>query len=99
VSAASTPSVSNQRSQTLLSLLVSTAWLPVRPAEKVLESLGKLIVETRQKLSGSDSEAAKDLRASLGGYDTAVNETAQSVRQYRRDMLAQLGLNPDNYIA
>ncbi len=76
-------------------------WLPLRPAEQELESLRKLTVETREELdaSRSDSEAATDLRASLGGYETAVKETAERVRQYRRDRLAQLGLNPDNYIA
>jgi hypothetical protein len=75
-------------------------WLPLRPAEQELESLRKLMAETRKELdaSGSDSEATKELRASLGGYDTAVKETAALVRQYRRDLLAQLGLNPDSYI-
>jgi hypothetical protein len=75
-------------------------WMPLRPAEQQLESLRKLEVEARQKLdaSGSTSEAAQDLRASLGGHDTAVKETAERVRQYRRGSLAQLGLNPDDYI-
>jgi hypothetical protein len=76
-------------------------WLPLRPAEQELESLRRLTVETREELdaSRSDSEAARDLRASLGGYDTAVKETTERVRQYRRDRLAELGLNPDDYIA
>jgi hypothetical protein len=76
-------------------------WLPLRPAEQNLNALRKKCDEIEKELdaSGSASEAAQDLRASLGGYDKAVNETAERVRQYRRDLLAQLGLNPDKYIA
>lgn len=75
-------------------------WLPLRPAENELEDFRKMTEEARAKVdaSGDDSEAAKELRASLGMYDVAVLETAQNVRQARRDLLAQLGLNPDNYI-
>lgn len=76
-------------------------WLPLRPAENELEEFRKLTAQAREKLdaSGDDSRAARDLRASLGEYDTAVIQTAANVRQARRDLLAQVGLNPDNYIA
>jgi hypothetical protein len=47
---------------------------------------------------GHDSAAAKKLRASLALFDDAVKKTAELVRQYRRDNLAKLGLNPDAYI-
>ncbi|SRR6266568_5751526 len=75
-------------------------WLPLKPAEGELEEFRKLTVQTREELDASqdDSDAARALRASLGGYDVAVQETAERVRQSRRDLLAQLGLNPDNYI-
>jgi hypothetical protein len=75
-------------------------WVPLRPAEQELESLKKLMSKTREELdaSESDSEAAKELCASLDGYEIAVMETAERVREYRRDLLAQLGLNPDSYI-
>jgi len=56
------------------------------------------VTEEQLDASGDDSEAAKELRASLDGYDTVVKETSERVCQYRRDFLAQLGLNPDNFI-
>lgn len=75
-------------------------WLPLRPAEEELESIKKLTIEAKQKLdaSGDDSEAGKQLRASLGLHDEAAKKTTVMVRQYRRDRLAELGLNPDDYI-
>lgn len=75
-------------------------WLPLRPAEQELEEFRKLIVQTRLDLdaSGDDSDSARDLRASLGGYDVAVQQTDERVRQSRRELLTQLGMNPDNYI-
>jgi hypothetical protein len=75
-------------------------WLPLRPAEKELKALSKELDETERVLdaSGSTSEAAEALRASLGSYDTAVKNTAESVREYRRTQLAKLGLNPDSYL-
>jgi|SRR5713226_3978130 len=76
-------------------------WLPPRPAEAKLQELRKKFddIEAELDASGSTSEPALDLRASLGLYDTAVQKTAESVRKYRREMLAKLGLNPDAYIA
>jgi hypothetical protein len=75
-------------------------WLPPRPAEGELEEFKKLTLQAREELeaSGDDSDAARELRASLGGYDAAVIQTAENVRQVRRDLLAQVGLNPDNYV-
>lgn len=75
-------------------------WLPLRPAENELEEFRKLTVKAREELdaSGDNSEAAREFRASLGEYDMAVIQTAANVRQVRRSLLAQLGLNPDNYI-
>ncbi len=75
-------------------------WLPLRPAEEELQSLRKEFddIEAELDASGSTSEAALDLRASLGLYDTAVQKTAEGVRGYRRTLLAKLGLNPDDYI-
>ena len=55
-------------------------------------------IEAELDASGSDSDAARNIRAVLGGYDEMVKETAARVRQYRRDNLARLGLNPDTYI-
>lgn len=74
-------------------------WLPLRPAENELEELRKLTVQAREELdaSGDDSEPAREFRSSLGDYDVAVIQTAQNVREVRRGLLAQLGLNPDNY--
>ena len=75
-------------------------WLPLRPAEKELKALRKKFEEIENGLdeSGSTSEAAQDLRASLGSFDTAVKKTAASVREYRRTQLVKLGLNPDDYL-
>jgi len=75
-------------------------WLPLRPAEEKLNELKKIVDETKRQLdvSGDDTDAAKELRSSLVLYDTAVTETAAGVRQYRRGLLAQLGLDPDTYI-
>lgn len=75
-------------------------WLPLRPAEQELEEFRKLTVQTRLDLdaSGDDSDSARDLRASLGDYDVAVQQTDERVRQSRRELLTQLGMNPDNYI-
>jgi|GEM_PF-1036526 len=76
-------------------------WLPLRPAEETFRDLKKKCDEIEAELdsSGSTSEAALDLRASLPLYDKAVKETAALVREYRRDRLAHFGLNPDDYIA
>ena len=75
-------------------------WLPLRPAEEKQKALRKKCDEIEKELdaSGSTTEEAKDLRASLGLYDTAVKKTAESVREYRRGLLAKLGLNPDDYL-
>jgi hypothetical protein len=75
-------------------------WLPLRPAEEELKALRKKFDEVENMLdaSGSTSDAAKDLRASLGLYGTAVKKTAESVLEYRRKQLANLGLNPDDYL-
>jgi hypothetical protein len=75
-------------------------WLPLRPLEEKLKALRKKCDDIEKELdaSGSTSESAKDLRASLGLYDTAVKQTAEGVRAYRREMLAKFGLNPDDYI-
>jgi hypothetical protein len=72
-------------------------WLPLKPAEKELESLRELVAETTKELdaSGSDSEEAKKLRDAIRGCDTAASETAEKVRLYRRARLEQFGLNPD----
>jgi hypothetical protein len=68
-------------------------WLPLRPAERELESLQKRVIEETEKLdAGGKIEAAEALRASLR---KAVEETAATVRQSRRDFLARVGLNPD----
>jgi hypothetical protein len=76
-------------------------WLPLRPAESELEEFRKLTKHAREELdaSGDDSEAARELRVSLGDYDAAVIQTAENIRQVRRELLAQVGLNPDNFIA
>jgi hypothetical protein len=76
-------------------------WLPLRPAEREQQALKKKFegIEAMLDASGSTTEAAIDLRASLGLYDAAVKKTAAAVRAYRREMLAKLGLNPDHYIA
>ena len=75
-------------------------WLPPRPAEEQLTALRKRCEEIEAELdaSGSTSESAQDLRASLRAYDVAANQTAELVRQCRRNQLAKLGLNPDDYI-
>jgi hypothetical protein len=75
-------------------------WLPNRPGETELKALRRNFDETEAELnaSGDTSQEAQDLRASLRLYDEAVEKTAETVRQYRRDQLAQLGLNPDHYI-
>jgi hypothetical protein len=76
-------------------------WLPLRPGEEELRTLKKKCEEIKAELDadGSVSEEAKDLRAaSLGLYDTAVKKTAESVREYRRNQLAKVGLNPDDFI-
>ena len=75
-------------------------WVPFRLAERELQDAKKRFDEIEAELnaSGSTSESALDLRKSLGLYDAAVKQTDEAVRQYRRDRLAELGLNPDNYI-
>jgi hypothetical protein len=75
-------------------------WLPMKPAEEKLNELREMLDETEKELdaSGDDSDAAKDLRSSFGLYDTAVNQVAQAVRKYRRELLERFGLNPDDYI-
>lgn len=75
-------------------------WIPLRPAEQELKALRKKFEGIKSELDarGSDSEAARDLRAYLGEYDAVVNETAARVRESRRERLAMLGLNPDHYI-
>jgi hypothetical protein len=76
-------------------------WLPLRPAEREQQALKKKCedIEAILDASGSTTEAAIDLRVSLGLYDAAVKKTAVGVRAFRRETLAKLGLNPDNYIA
>jgi hypothetical protein len=75
-------------------------WLPLRPGEAEQKALRKKCDEIEKQLdaSGSTSESAKDLRASLGLYDATAKKAAEGVRAYRRDILARLGLNPDNYL-
>ncbi len=75
-------------------------WLPFRPAEQKQISLKKKCEEIEAMLgaSGSTSEAARDLRATLGLYDSAVKQTAELVQRYRRDCLTRFGLNPNEYI-
>jgi hypothetical protein len=75
-------------------------WLPLRPAEERQQAFKKMCddVEAELDSSGSTSQEALDLRASLGLYDTAVQKTAERVREYRRTLLAKLGLNPDDFI-
>ena len=75
-------------------------WLPLRPAEKELKALRKKFddIENELDASGSTSEAAQDLRASLSQYDTAVKKTEESIKEYRRNQLAKLGLNPHDFI-
>lgn len=70
-------------------------WVPLKPAEKELESLRELAAETAKIDAIDESEEAKSLRAAIADCDTAVVETTQRVRLYRRGLLAQLGLNPD----
>jgi hypothetical protein len=55
-------------------------------------------IETELDESGSTSKEAQALRATLGLYDTTVKQTAEGVREYRREFLAKVGLNPDDYI-
>jgi hypothetical protein len=76
-------------------------WLPPRLGEEKQKALKKKCEDIGAMLdaSGSTTEAAKDLRASLGLYDTTVKKTAEGVRAYRREILGKFGLNPDNYIA
>lgn len=75
-------------------------WIPLKPAEQELKALREKFDEVEGELnaSGSNSEAARELRAVLGEYDVAVKKTADAVRESRRERLAQLGLNPDDYI-
>jgi hypothetical protein len=76
-------------------------WLPPRPAEEQLTELAKRRDEIVAALdaSGHDSgDAAVDLRSWLGTYDTTLKDTAERVREYRRTVLAKVGLNPDDYI-
>lgn len=75
-------------------------WLPLRPGERELRKLRKTCDEIEAELdaSGSTSKEALDLRDSLGLYDTAVKDIAQNVRKHRRECLARVGLNPDDYI-
>jgi hypothetical protein len=57
-------------------------WLPLRPAERELKRCKQTRDETEAKLdaSGSCSEAALDLRASLSLYEDAVKKTAEAVQ-------------------
>ena len=75
-------------------------WLPLRPAEEEQRAARKKYDEIEAMLdaSGSQSDAARELRAALGGYDVLARETAARVREYRRNNLARLGLNPDTYV-
>lgn len=75
-------------------------WLPLRPAEEQLNELRQMLDETKRELdaSGDVSDVAEDLRSSFGLHDTAVKQTAERVRDYRRELLAKLGLKPDDYI-
>lgn len=92
-----TPKQKEQWRQDFATLI---GWLPLRPAEEDLESIKTLRIEAEQKLgaSGDDSEAAKQLRAALVSTMGTAERTTTMVRQYRRDRLAELGLNPDHYI-
>jgi hypothetical protein len=75
-------------------------WIPLRPAELELKALRNKFdeIEARLDASGSNSVAAQELRAFLSQYDVAVKQTADAVRASRRNLLAKLGLNPDDYI-
>ena len=75
-------------------------WLPLRLGEEGLQDFKRYILEIEQKIEGNTSESAEDLRASLRicSYDSTVKRTEEAVRNYRRDRLADLGLNPDDFI-
>jgi hypothetical protein len=75
-------------------------WLPLRMAEAELKEAKKHVDEYERQLdaSGSTSKAAQELRESFGLYDDAVKKTAEGIRNYRRDRLAELGFNPDDFI-
>jgi hypothetical protein len=75
-------------------------WFPLRPAEQQLNELRQMLDETKRELdaSGDISEAAEQLRSSFGLHDTAVKQTAETVRESRRALLAKLGLRPDDFI-
>jgi hypothetical protein len=75
-------------------------WLPLRMGEEQLEQTRKKFDAIRAELdsSGSTTEAAQDLRSSLGLLDKLVTDRAQSEREFRRECLARVGLNPNNFI-
>lgn len=74
--------------------------LPARPGEQILAGIREKCDKIRAILAtdNGNTESAQDLRASLGLYDVAVKQTAHGEREYRRELLARLGLKPDDYI-
>jgi hypothetical protein len=89
-----------QLKETIGDDLVSViGWFPQRPAEESNDELKALVAEAVAMPDPTDfSPEAQSLRESPKLYDAAVKETAARVRHYRRDCLAQLGLNPDQFI-
>jgi hypothetical protein len=75
-------------------------WFPLKLAEQELQEVKKKFDEVRAMVdaSGSNTDSAKDLRATLDGYEAMARETTRRVRAHRQNNLAKFGLRPGEYI-
>ena len=75
-------------------------WLPPKRGEQELAELRRKRDEIEKEIdaTGDTSEAATELRKSLSLCDDAERKTVALVIEMRRERIAKLGLEPNNYV-